>query len=444
MASLAAVAAWAAISVTTPWRSWDLTTATVASWIVFAQLVDSTFPGWARLVVVVATGVAGVISVSTVRRNDEGFRLVFGASFVGIASALVVSGGALEVGTLVFAALIALGASLEPDRSRWPLATLAIVGLLTVDDAPTGWTTVALVAVIAAAFAGSSRNLAAVRTHVAAALVAVTGALALATAGIDPGTATMTGVAVGAALSGIAVLDRRFLPLLTAGATATSLAVLSGTAASPVFTSIAVTMFGAQLALAGATWRGPAAALPGSIVSVIGLVSMWWTTGTNAWAIAAIAPYGATGVDLAVGVLAAALLTAGWGVRRAQPVTSWLAYGPGLALVGTWLLASQLEPGTDWATLGALAIGVVSIGIGGWRRLGAPLVAGTIMIAGTVLLSAGARLAAAPTWTWIALGGTGLLVLAAVIERSERPLLPIGRRADERTSLIEQFCRNFR
>ncbi len=444
VASLAAIVAWTAISVATPWRSWDLTTATVASWVVFAELVDTTLPGWARLVIVVATGVAWVISVSTVRRNDEGFRSIIGAGLIGVASALVVTDGAVEVGTLVFAGLIALGVSLQPDRSRWPLATATLIGLLTVDDAPTEWTTVALCALIAGAFAGSSRSLTSVRTHVAAALSAVTGALALATAGIDPGTATMAGVAVGAALSGIALLDRRFLPLLTAGATATALAVLSAAVASPVFTSIAVMMLGAQLALAGATWRGPVAALPGSIISVIGLVSMWWTTGTNAWAIAAIAPYGATGVDLAVGVLSAALLTAGWGVRRTQPVTTWLAYGPGLALVGTWLLASQLEPGTDWATLGALTIGVVSIGIGGWHRLGAPLVAGTIMIAGTVLLSAGARLAAAPTWTWIALGGTGLLVLAAVIERSERPLLPIGRRADERTSLVEQFCRNFR
>lgn len=80
----------------------------------------------------------------------------------------------------------------------------------------------------------------------------------------------------------------------------------------------------------------------------------------------------------------------------------------------------------------------------GWRRLGAPLVAGTIMVAGTVLLSAGARLAAAPTWAWIALGGTGLLVLAALVERSEHPLFPVGRRAEEQTSLVEQFCRTFR
>ncbi len=444
IASCAAVAAWVAISVSTPWRSWDVTTATVATWVVSAELADTTLPGWIRVAIVAASGVVWMISVSTVRRNDEGVRVIVGASVFGIATALVVANGRVEVGTIVFAALIAVGATLEPDRSRWPLAALTVIGVLTVGDAPTGWTTVTVLAVIALAFAGSSRSLASSRTHVAAALMAITGAVALATAGIDAGTATMAGVVVGTALSGIATLDRRLLPLLTAGATATSLTVLSGAVAGPVFMSIAVTMVGAQLALAGATLRGPIAALLGSGVSVIGLASMWWTTGTNPWAIAAIAPYGATGVDMAVGVLSLVLLAAGWGVRRTQPVTTWFAYGPGLALGGTWLLASQVEPNTDWATLGALALGVVSIGIGGWHRLGAPLVAGSVMIAGTVVVSAGARLAAAPTWSWIALGGTGLLVVAALIERSDRPLLPIGRRADEHGSLLEQFCRTFR
>jgi len=85
----------------------------------------------------------------------------------------------------------------------------------------------------------------------------------------------------------------------------------------------------------------------------------------------------------------------------------------------------------------------VALGIGGWRRLGAPLVAGTIMIGGTILLSAGPRLATTPTWTWIAAGGVGLLVVAALIERSERPLLPIGRRAQTKQSLLERFYEEF-
>ena len=76
----------------------------------------------------------------------------------------------------------------------------------------------------------------------------------------------------------------------------------------------------------------------------------------------AIAPYGASGTDLALGVAVGALLTAGVAIRRKVAVSSWLAYGPGLAMAATWLISSQLEAGSDWATLGALAVGTVAVG----------------------------------------------------------------------------------
>jgi hypothetical protein len=137
------------------------------------------------------------------------------------------------------------------------------------------------------------------------------------------------------------------------------------------------------------------------------------------------------------------LLGAGFVVRRTLPVSSWLAYGPGLAMAAAWLLSSQLEPGSDWATLGALAVGTIAVGVGGVRRLAAPLVIGTAMLSGTIAVSAGPRLSTAPTWTWIAGGGVALLVVAALVERSERPLLPVGRRSDQERSLLEQFCDEF-
>ena len=124
-------------------------------------------------------------------------------------------------------------------------------------------------------------------------------------------------------------------------------------------------------------------------------------------------------------------------------MSSWLAYSPGLAMAGTWLIATQLEPGTDWATFGTLNVATVALAVGGVRRLGAPLVLGTIMVIVTILVSAGERLAATPTWAWIAVGGVGLLVIAALIERSERPLLPMGRRSNGQPSVVEQFCDEF-
>jgi hypothetical protein len=138
------------------------------------------------------------------------------------------------------------------------------------------------------------------------------------------------------------------------------------------------------------------------------------------------------------------LLGVGSAVRHRHAISSWLATGPGLALVTTWLLASQIEPGADWATLSALVIGISATAIGGRRRLGAPLVAGTVMVVGTLLISAGPRLATAPTWAWIAVGGTGLLILAALIERSDRPSPngpdPVG----DGPSLRRRFCDEFR
>lgn len=441
--ALGALCAWGIVSAATPWQTWDATTATMASWAVIAALLDDTVPVWLSGSLIVVAGIAVTVSVSVVGRADEGFRLIIGAGIVGIAVATLPTAEPVTVGTAIFAAMVALGASLRPDRSVWPLVSVSLIGLATIDDDPTTWSSVVLAGIVTVAFAGSSRRTDDPRLHLAAALATMTSGLALATSGVDAGTATMAGVVVGTALSGIGLLDRRFLPAMTAGLTATGLAMFASSSASAVFMSIAVTMLGAQLALAGAVWFGRAAAVPGTVLSVAGLCSVWWTSGTNAWVIDAIAPYGVTGVDFVVGVLAIVVLVAGWFARRSQAITSWLAYGPGLALAGTWLLASQLEARSDWATFGALSVGITALAVGGWRRLGAPLVAGTIMLGATILLSAGPRLATTPTWTWIAAGGVGLLVVAALIERSERPLLPIGRRARTQRSLLEEFCEEF-
>ncbi|HYN35325.1 MAG TPA: hypothetical protein VES40_22050, partial [Ilumatobacteraceae bacterium] len=292
----------------------------------------------------------------------------------------------------------------------------------------------------AAAFAGSTRDPRSVRLQVSAVLVVIAAALALAMRGTDPGTGAMAGSVVAIALTGIALVDRRCIAALAGATAAAVLAVLASTSASPVFMSIAVSVLGLQLAVTGAIRSSRTASLPGGALGVIGVSSFWWTTGTNAWTIEQIQPYGATGIDLAVAAIAALLFGIGLFVRQRQPISSWLAFGPSLALVTTWLLASQLEPNSDWATLGALVLGVVTIAVGGRQRLGAPLMAGTIMVVGTLLVSAGPRLATAPTWAWIAVGGTGLMTLAALIERSDRP----SEKDEHDRSALDRFRKDFR
>lgn len=252
--------------------------------------------------------------------------------------------------------------------------------------------------------------------------------------------------------TGLAMLRPDFTPpdslALSLGVGAAAIGALSG----PAGVSLAITLLAAQIWIYGVAFRRLAIATDAAAVAVAGLVSLWWTTGSNDLVIDAIAPYGATGQDLALGAAAAALLGGGVALRRVQQPSTWLAYSPGLGLAFAWLLVAQLGDDADWATFAGLVVGVLAVGIGGARRLAAPLVIGTFGLVASGVISIGARLASAPTWTWIAIGGFALLCLAAMLERSERPLLPArpasAGSADRDTpsaeSLIEAFTRTFR
>jgi hypothetical protein len=418
---VAALLGWMAVTAVTPWSTWDVTTATLATWVALASLVDdvsSTF--WFAALLV--AGTITVVSCSVVGRADAGVRSIVAAAITAFAaaSALEQTGTpgtvALQFGTLVFVALVGVGATIRPERSIWPLSIAGYASLRAVDGR---------------------------RSHVAAGIATVAGGLALAAAGVDAGTAAVAASLVGIGYSGLAALDRRLVIGQTAGVVASGIAVVASVAASPIFTSIALVVLGAQIIAAGLT-TGRRPLLPAGVATTVGsTISLWWTTGTNQWVIDEIAPYGADGGDVAMAAASAALLAGGFLLRRRQAVSTWLAYSPGLGMAGTWLVATQLEPGTDWATFAALLVGVIALAIGGIRRLGAPLVLGSLLVVSTIAVSAGSRLAAAPTWVWIAGGGTGLLVIAALLERSERPLLPVGRRGDQQRSLLEQFCEEF-
>ncbi|HSM65819.1 MAG TPA: hypothetical protein VK860_05915 [Ilumatobacteraceae bacterium] len=447
--AVAALVGWIAVTLVTPWSSWDAVTAVSAAWVLAASLVDegtSTF--W--VVALVVAGAITVVSCSVVGRSDAGFRAIAAAALAAVGASAVVTASnssanaAFQVGSLVFVGLVGIAAAIRPERSTWPLGIAGYVALRAITDRPDfDWFAPAVAALLAGALAGSSRSTADVRAHLAAAVAVVAGGFGFAAAGVDPGTTAIAVSLAGIGLSGLASLDRRLAVGRTAGVTASSVAVVAALAASPVVTSIAVAVLGAQLATVGVATHRRELGTPGAALTAGAIASLWWTTGTNQWAIEAIAPYGADGGDVAITAASAALLVAGWLLRRQLSASTWLAYSPGLGMAGTWLIATQLEVGTDWATFGALLFGVVAMAIGGVRRLGAPLVLGTLTAITTIVVSAGSRLATTPTWVWIAVGGAGLLVIAALIERSERPLLPVGRRGGQQRSLLEQFCDEF-
>ncbi len=450
--AIAALAGWVAISAITPWSSWDATTASLAAWVAFAAFVDEGSAAF-WLVALTVAGAVTVVSCSVVGRRDAGFRMIVAAAVASLSVRVIAEGVAdqaawspPQLGTLLFIALIAVGVGIRPERSVWPLGVAGYAAFIVVTDNPDfeiGWFQVSAVALYAVAVAGTSRSITSTRAHIAAAIATVAGGLALVAAGVDAGTSTIAASLVGIGLAGLAAVDRRMVVGQTAGLVASAVAVVASGGASSIFTSIALAVLGAQVAAVGVStgrrWAIPA----GAALTVGATISLWWTTGTNQWVIDAIAPYGADGGDVALAAVTAALLVGGWLLRRAFPVSSWLAYSPGLGMASTWLIATQLEAGTDWATFAALILGVLTLAIGGVRRLGAPLVLGTLLVVATIVVSAGTRLAATPTWVWIAVGGVGLLAIAALIERSERPLLPVGRRSGEQQSLLEQFCEEF-
>ncbi len=57
--------------------------------------------------------------------------------------------------------------------------------------------------------------------------------------------------------------------------------------------------------------------------------------------------YDFTGADLVALAVSAAMLFVGLGLRRRHGVSTWLAYGPGLALVSAWLAAVEMQRGAD-------------------------------------------------------------------------------------------------
>ncbi len=447
LSSAISVMATIGLLTTLPWGRSDVFIAPALAWALLGIADAVASP---RAASAAAIGVGAAVWLATISfdgRRDRGWRLLAGAAFVGAITGDVVDGPtALDAGVVALLAVLAPGIALRRDRAALPLAGATVVALLTFDALASTWGVAAVLGVLGATYAAAGPHVRSWQSAVATALFVTSAGAALTAASVPPEQHTIIAMACAIALAGVSLVDRR-LAALGVGALAAGIqSVVVAGAADPVLVSVAVTVTGAVAAALGATQIGRPAALPGTAVALGGAISLWWTTGTNQWVIDAIEPYGATGSDVLIGVVALILLIGGGALRALLPdgagVSSWLAYGPGFAMTAAWLIPTQLEPGTEWATFGALAVGVIALAVGAVRKLAAPLVVGIALTTTTVLVSAGPRLAAAPTWLWIATTGSVLLGLAALVERSERPLIP--RPGGTERSLLEDFCGNYK
>jgi len=132
--------------------------------------------------------------------------------------------------------------------------------------------------------------------------------------------------------------------------------------------------------------------------------------------------------------VAVALVVTGWQARRSTSVSSWVAYGPAIALLGGAALLERLQGGAPVHALVAGIVGLVAVVVGGRQRLIAPLVLGTGLLVALTVHESLAVTAGVPTWGWLALGGTVLLASGIAMERAETSPIETGRRVVDAVS----------
>lgn len=177
---------------------------------------------------------------------------------------------------------------------------------------------------------------------------------------------------------------------------------------------------------------GGALALAGAVLQRLEIVAVGVTIASiGLWRLLVAADVTASEPYLAP--IALALLVAGWQARRpswtSRPASSWVAYAPGIALLGGAAVVERFVEGSAaWHAVLAGAIGVGAVMAGAvWRQAG-PLITGTVIVVALTAHETLGVAAAVPTWAWLALGGMALLVTGFVMERRGTGPLDTGRR----------------
>jgi hypothetical protein len=134
--------------------------------------------------------------------------------------------------------------------------------------------------------------------------------------------------------------------------------------------------------------------------------------------------HGVTLVEAYTLPLALVTLLAGWAALRARPdLTSWVAYGPGLAAAfGPSLAAVIGVAGDPWRRLGLGAGAIIVVVLGSVARLKAPVVLAGIVLAAVALHELVLLWQLLPGWIPLAAGGVILVALAITYERRLRDL----------------------
>ena len=124
-----------------------------------------------------------------------------------------------------------------------------------------------------------------------------------------------------------------------------------------------------------------------------------------------------------------ALLLVIAGIRSGTSrVSSWVAYAPAIVMLGGSALLERMHNGPGVHAVVAGAVGVAAVLAGGTKRLIAPLLLGTGLLVGLTAHESLGVTREVPTWGWLALGGSVLLLAGVAMERLDTGPLESGRR----------------
>lgn len=368
---------------------------------------------------VVFGAVAGVAVVVAHRRRGgtNTLTVLTAAIALALASAQLMRIAGVGPAVLTFeVGLLAVAFGLRPARDDAPLVAAAAVvaaALLAprVDATACAAATSAMAVVLATARDRATRAVAVVPWMQ---LLATAGALVVPT---NPHQRAVVFAVVGAGLLLAGELDDRVgLELeVSAGAAAALAAGVAGVDAPAAFGPLLV-ILGAAIATVGA-WRARAViVLTGATVATVG-------------GIIVLANRGVRTVELYTAPVGLVLLAAGSFVAHRRPArSSWSTLAPGIVV----LCAPSTVVGLDERATGHLlvagTVAIVCVAIGAARRLAAPLFLGTATLFAVGIPTTFGYARGVPAWTWLALGGSTLLVVAVVLERADEHPGLLGRR----------------
>jgi hypothetical protein len=315
-------------------------------------------------------------------------------------------------------ALAVLAERARLDGASDQMRVLAFLVLLGLGDHPTvnGVITAGVLTALCSADAFRSRRV--VLAYAAILPLLVTEALLIGISHFEPGVGGIVLCAGSSVFLGAVALVRapwRNPLAAAAGATATlGLGIAAVTAAT---LGPALLVVGLLVIATGLLLDQNVLSFSGAGIATLGL---WMVLGTNHVLIseAYLAP------------VAIMLLTGGALWRRdANPrPSSWVAYGPAIAMLAASGIAERIGGGSAYHSLFAGIVGVIAVAIGGWRRSLAPLLLGTgtlVIVVIREVLDTGAPV---PTWAWLAAGGAALIGAAVAMERNDMSPVEAGRR----------------